>query len=337
MKKLKENLLTNKFSHIYIEKNVLNNKNTLDILAKFPKSKIIEIENYKEVFSSNNQSFIIQKKSPKLILAAKTENNIYKGAKVCENFGNENFFYTSSIINCMFDCEYCYLQGVYPSANIVIFVNIEDVFKELEFLLEQLKNIYLCISYDTDLLALDSICNFVEKWYNLALKYPNLKIELRTKSINIRKILERKALENFILAYTISPDKITKLYEKNTPSLEKRLESLKKLQENNWRVRICIDPIIYEKDFEELYSELINKIFTKLDVGNILDISIGFFRISKEYLKRMRKQNPYSKLLYYPYDCENGVYSYSSEKRKECLDFIKNLLLNYITSEKIFI
>lgn len=337
MKILKKELLTNKFSHIYIEKEALSNRNTQRIVAKFPNSKIIEISNYKEVFSSNNQNFITQKLSPKLILAVKNENNIYKGAKVCESFNNENFFYTSSIINCLYDCEYCYLQGVYPSANIVIFVNIEDVFEEVKKLLNDLGHIYLCISYDTDLLALDNICNFVDKWYEFAKEYKNLKIELRTKSTNIKNIIEKKSLDNFIIAFTVSPDFIVKNYEKYTAVFEKRIEAIKDLQRKGWSIRLCIDPIIYTKNFELIYSDMIKQIFVSLDKDKIVDISIGFFRISKEYLKKMRRQNSDSRLLHYPYVCENGVYSYSKAKREKALAHIKDILLNFVNVEKIYI
>lgn len=337
MKILKKELLMNKFSHIYIEKEAVSHFNTKQILAKFPKSQIIEIKNYKEVFSANNQSFNIQKLSPKLILAVKKDNNVYKGAKVCEDFGNENFYYTSSIINCIFDCEYCYLQGVYSSANIVVFVNIEDVFKEIQKLLSSLGSLYLCISYDTDLLALDNIVGFVDKWYEFVKENPKLKIELRTKSTNINKLLEKQVLDNFILAFTISPESIAKQHENYTLGLEKRLEAIKKLQAKGWSVRLCIDPIIYKKNFEQDYSDMINRIFKVLEESKIRDISIGFFRISKEYLKKIRKQNPNSRILYYPYDCEDGVYSYSKESRKKSLEFIKKLLLNYVDEKKIFI
>lgn len=56
------------------------------------------------------------------------------------------------MMNCIFDCEYCYLKGMYPSGNLVVFVNLEDIFAELEALLAQ-KSIYLCVSYDADLVV----------------------------------------------------------------------------------------------------------------------------------------------------------------------------------------
>ena len=66
------------------------------------------------------------------------------------------------MMNCIFDCEYCYLKGMYPSGNLVVFVNLEDIFAELEALLAQ-KSIYLYVSYDADLVAIESLTGFVRE------------------------------------------------------------------------------------------------------------------------------------------------------------------------------
>lgn len=52
---------------------------------------------------------------------------------------------------------------MYPSANIVVFVNLEDIFAEVERVLEN-HPLYLCVSYDTDLLALEPLIGFVQEW-----------------------------------------------------------------------------------------------------------------------------------------------------------------------------
>ena len=328
--------LQGRFSHIYVERKVLSHKNTKDILSKFENAKIIVIENYKEVFSNNNQDFRLQKLSQNLILASNKDNMIYAGAKVCENFDNDNFYYTSSIINCIYDCEYCYLQGVYPSANIVIFVDIENVFEQVTNLYEKLGSLYLCVSYDTDLLAIENICNFSKKWYHFIKDKQNLKIEMRTKSGNIDSFLELKPIDNFILAFTLSPQNIVQQSEKNTGSLKSRVEAIKKLQGKGWSVRICIDPIIYYNEFEKNYSELIKYLFSNIDRNKIIDISIGVFRTSKDYLKKMRSQNNDSEILYYPFECVNGVYTYSDNQKNDMLKFVKDELLKYIDENKIF-
>jgi len=330
------NLFNNRFSHIYIEKKILNNKNTLEILSKFKDAKIIEIDNYKEVFSSNNQDFHLQKLGQKLILASNKPNMIYEGAVVCESFENDNFYYSSSIINCVYDCEYCYLQGVYSSGNIVIFVDIEKVFEEVEELYNKLKTLYLCVSYDTDLLAIESICGFSEKWYYFIEDKKDLKIELRTKSGNIDKFLNLKPLDNFIIAFTLSPENIALKNEKYTASFENRVKAIKELQEKGWKVRICIDPLIYSDNFEKNYSQMIEYLFNEIDKEKVIDISIGVFRISKEYLKKMRNQNQNSEILYYPFECIDGVYTYSDKTKSYMINFIKEQFLKYININKIY-
>ncbi|MDU1910929.1 SPL family radical SAM protein [Fusobacterium sp.] len=336
MKELEKKLLNFSFSHIYIEKEAFDYPLTKKILEKFPNSSVIELKIYKEIFSKGNQNFIMQKKSPKLILAVKKENYLYEGAKVCESFGNDNFYYTSSIMNCIYDCEYCYLQGVYTSANIVIFVNIEDCFSEIERILQK-KSMYICISYDTDLLAMEGITGLVGQWYDFVSRNKKLKIELRTKSGNIKVLKNLKPKDNFILAWTLSPKEFAVQHENGAASLEQRLKAASEMLEKGWKVRICFDPVIYMKNFDEEYGELVKKTFNKLSPNKILDVNIGTFRISKEYLKRMRKYRATSEVLSYPFFCKDGVYSYYPQHINEMMDFMEREVKKYIEEEKIFI
>ena len=336
MNSLKKKLWGNNFSHVYVEKNAYSHEIAHRILSFLKKSTIVEVDDYKSFFARSNQIFNVQKNSQKLILAVKKDNLLYEGAKVCQSFDNENFYYTTSVINCVFDCEYCYLQGVYPSANIVIFVNIEDIFDELDKMLEN-QSIYLCVSYDTDLLGIDFLTNFVNKWYVFSEKHSNLKIELRTKSSNINFFLDKIPNKNFILAWTLSPENFILSYEHKTASLKKRLDSIRKMQDLNYTVRICFDPIMYIDNFYKEYEKLIQETFSNIDKDKILDVSIGTFRISKDYLKKMRKNRADSPLVYYPYECIDGVYSYENKLQREIIAFIKDELEKYMQREKIFL
>lgn len=104
-----------------METRALSHPRTIQLLKHFSKAKIIEIKHYKDVFNRRHQNFIVQKNSPALILALKEEPFLYPGAPVCQNFNQKYFYYTSCVMNCIFDCQYCYLQGMYPSANLVFF------------------------------------------------------------------------------------------------------------------------------------------------------------------------------------------------------------------------
>lgn len=51
------NLLNRSFSHIYIEKEAKQYEESKKIIERFPNSQIVEIDDYKEIFSKNNQNF----------------------------------------------------------------------------------------------------------------------------------------------------------------------------------------------------------------------------------------------------------------------------------------
>ncbi len=336
MDNLDKNLWNCSFSHIYIEKEAYNYNLTKEIISKFKNSIIVEIDHYKDVFCKSHQDFVAQKNSPKLILAVKKEKFIYEGSNMCDSFGNDNFYYTSSVMNCIYNCEYCYLQGMYPSSNIVIFVNIEAAIEETLNILKQ-HPLYLCVSYDTDLMAVENITAFLHKWIAAAMENKNLKIEIRTKSANFDSIKDIHPIKNVILAWTISPDEIVNEFEKGTPSLNKRLTNICEAIDLGWKVRICFDPVLYVDKWIDIYKSCVQKTFEYLGNREVLEVSIGVFRVAKDYLKIMNKLRPNSKILSYPFTLEAGSCSYNNVHIEEIKGILKAQVNKYVESNKIYI
>ena len=329
----------NKFNHIYIESNLINTPKADAILKHFTNANIIEINHYKDIFNRNHQDFSKQKEHPALILAEKKGELLYEGAKVCQSFGNSHFYYTSLIMNCIYGCEYCYLSGMYPSANIVMFLNYEDYFLEVERYLA-IHPMYICISYDTDLLALNSITGFLNKWIEFTDSHENLTIEIRTKCGNLASILDSIASlehpERIIFAYTISPREIVEKYEAHTSSLDTRVEAITRLQSMGMTCRIAFDPMIYIPGWRQAYEDMAAFVFSEIDSSKLLDISIGTFRISKEYVKAMRKAYPASSIAQFPYSCVDEVYQYPDDIMRDMEDFMEEKCLTHISKDKIF-
>ena len=325
--------LAKHYSHIYVEEDAYNYPLTKKILENFKNSTIITIKHYKDMFNRSRQDFVLQKKAQSLILAVNTSELIYPGARFCQSFGNAHFYYTSNVMNCIYDCEYCYLQGMYPSGNMVVFVNIEDYFSVVSKKLEE-HPMYICISYDTDLLAIEGMTGITQRWIDFAATNPNLTIEIRTKSAYMVNRLNNSNLPNVIFAWTLSPDFITQ-YEHLTPSLDTRLKAVNSAIENGSIVRLCFDPMIYVKNYQEIYSDFYHKVFSIIDSNAIFDLSIGVFRISSDYLKSMRKKR-HCAITAYPYENIDGMCSYEQKKSDEMLDFARLELLNYVSSDKIY-
>ncbi|SVD49612.1 uncharacterized protein METZ01_LOCUS402466, partial [marine metagenome] len=46
--------------------------------------------------------------------------------------GGKNNYYFSHMLNCIYDCRYCFLQGMYRSAHYVLFVNYDEFFGAMD-------------------------------------------------------------------------------------------------------------------------------------------------------------------------------------------------------------
>lgn len=324
--KLYQNYLNN-FSHVYIENDVLEHPKSKEILSKINNPTIIKIDRYGDIFHRQRQSFNVQKNSQKIILAKKRYDLLYKGSKLCENFGSDNFYYSYNIMNCIFDCEYCYLQGMYQSANVVIFVNTEDYFAEADKISVN-KKVYIALSYDSDLLAFEALTGFIKDWVDFAKGKDNILIEIKTKSTNFNNIKIKDFPGNIIFAWSLAPEEIISYYEKKTPSLESRIKVIKEAINKGLKVRLSIEPLMMIENYKNVYKSFIDYLFLQIDGKHIRDINIGSFRMKKEHYKGLRKRNPYNRIFAYPMIFCDSITKYENEKM--LLDEIYKQILHYI-------
>ena len=323
------------FSHIYVEEKVMDHELVKSILARFSKSVVIPITHYKDVFNRPRQSFLLQKTAPSLILAKNTGSSVFKGAPVCQDFGYDHFYYTSCARNCIYDCEYCFLRGMYGSGNVVIFVNLEDTFGEVEALLRE-HPVYLCVSYDTDLMAMDNLTGYVSRWAEFTKKHEDLTIEIRTKSFRKDLFDQITPCDRVIFAYTVSPQEIIEKYEKKTASLNDRLSAAACAMEKGFPVRLCFDPLIYVRNWKDIYASMLSEAKKHIDGHRLKDVSVGSFRISSEYIKKIRKDFPASSICQFPYENIGGYMQYPENIRNEMENNLVTMLQTLISEGKIY-
>ena len=331
------------FQHIYVEEAILQSPDVERILRKFPKAKVIPIRHYKDVFNRKKQGRLPQSRSRKLILAKKEGQRLYDGAVVCQDFSESHFCYTSLLMNCPFHCAYCYLQGMYPSSNLVMFLNLEDYFSDCRKWIAEKGSLYLCISYDSDLLAMEGIYPYVEEFARFLNQENALRIEVRTKAggeglwRKMQKLpLSVEGRKRMIFAFTLSPEEIIEEAEEGTARLSSRIFAIQKALEEGYLVRLCFDPMIYHPRWKALYSALLQEVFEKIPMEQIHDCSLGSFRISESYLKAMGKALPNSPHTQFPYENSGGYYHYPGELMEEMEGFLYSRLQERLPKEKIF-
>ncbi len=328
------------FAQIYVEDAVRDHPRTGMILRRFPRSEVVAIDDYKNVFGRARQDFWRQKASPKLILARKKDRFLYAGNDLLQGNQLPNFCYNALVLNCPYDCHYCYLQGMYPGANIVAFVNLEDYFHATEEAvlnrIDKRDPLHLAISYDTDLLALEGKLGFAAEWINWARDREDVLLELRTKSAHTRTFTEIPPTPSMRIAWTLSPESICRRYEMGAPSLTRRLQALLTAAEAGWRLAICIDPILKSPEGETVYPAFVHQLGKTLPWEAIERIELGVFRVGTTFFKRMQKRVD-TDLLHYPFEHDTSAVSYNRKERLELVNRVREPLLNYTSREKIFL
>lgn len=325
------------FSHLYIETEVLEDPLVARLRRRFEGSRVVTIESYQEVFNRAYQSWRMQKQSPKLILAKKRDGLIYPCSHIAPSFGHQHFYYNTLMMNCVYDCDYCYLQGMYPSANLVVFVNQQDYFRAVDELLAR-HPVYLCISYDTDLLALESLLGLAAPWIEFARQRPELLIEIRTKSANYKFLSELEPCENVILAWTLSPQPVCQRHEPKTPPLASRLKALLRAAEDGWPVRLCLDPLLRVENWRDVYDEFLRQLDRQIPWSRVRDASVGVFRMNRDYLKRIQKQRFDSTVIHYPYQVDHEkVASYGVDERTEMVERVAGHLRRHLPEERVVV
>ena len=94
---------------------------------------------------------------------------------------------------------------------------------------------------------------------------------------------------------------------------------------------------IYHAGWKDSYDRMLLAIAEQMDWGRLFDVSVGSFRVSQDYLKKMRKNAPDSAVVQFPYENDRGVYHYGDGLTREMEGFLVERLSQYLPEEKIFL
>lgn len=322
---------------LYIEKNLVNRSSTKKILKKFKECEIVICEKYTDVFNKKSQNFRIQKRKPSLILANKKGKLLNKIPKNYSIGGNESYYF-SHMLNCIYDCKYCFLQGMFNSANFVLFTNFEDFKTKIKEIIDrkEKKKIHFFSGYDCDSLAMESLTGFANEFVDFFSKSKTGLLELRTKSTAINTFLSKEPNLNTVIAYSLSPDEIIKKYEDKTPSLKKRINAIKILQSYGWRIGLRFDPIIYIEEYKIIYESFFKEVFFNIDIETIHSATVGTFRMPNSFFKRIEKYN-IKQLKTENFETNNNWVTYKKNIKEEVINYCSKEILNYIPKKIFFI
>jgi spore photoproduct lyase len=322
---------------LYIETAVARHPRVTAIRDRFPGARVVSCDRYGEVFNPKAQNFRLQKQRPSLILAEKYQKFVLP-APAGYGIGGRHNYYFSHMLNCLYDCRYCFLQGMYQSANYVLFVNYQDFQQRIRDICQETpdQDIYFFSGYDCDSLAFEPVTGFAEQFLPVFAELPNAWLELRTKSTQIRTLLNREVVRQCVVAFSLSPDVIAQKVEAKAPSVAKRIEAAAKLQQQGWPIGLRFDPLIYQHDYRQIYRELFEQVFAAVDPRALHSVSLGVFRLPEQYFKKIHKLYPDEKLFASPLQTVAGMVSYRADLEQAMMADCTAMLLEYFPEARFF-
>ena len=108
------------------------------------------------------------------------------------------------------------------------------------------------------------------------------------------------------------------------------------LEKAGWKIGLRFDPLIYTKTFTKEYNELFDNIFSKIDPQLVHSVSLGSFRLPKDFFRKLEKLYPDELLLASPLSEKNNIICYPENLRNDMLKFCEEIIKQYVPAEKFF-
>jgi len=324
-------------SYVYLEESVAEHPRTGEFLARLPRAQVIPCEHYGEVFNRKAQDFRLQKRDPAWIVAAKNAGWVLEAPPGYGVGGDENYYF-SHMLNCVYDCGYCFLQGMFRSAHYLWFVNYEDFMTAIDEKLaaSDAEAVWFFSGYDCDSLAAEPMTHFAAEFLPFFAARPRAWLELRTKSVQVDALLEHDPIDNCVVAFSFTPAEVHEELETGVPSVSLRLDAMRRLAQSGWRLGLRFDPLIWSRDHLERYRRLFEQVFAAIPASSVHSASLGAFRLPRSFHTRMRKMSPRDRLLAGPLVDNYGLVSYRPDLEAELMGGVSRLLLDHLPEARCF-
>lgn len=203
-------------------------------------------------------------------------------------------------MNCPMDCVYCILQAYLNNPWLSFFVNVEDLFADLDRALAAEPDRFFRIGTGefTDSLALDSLTHLSPRLVQCMARQRNAVLELKTKSVSVANLQGLDHGGRTVVAWSLNSPAIMSREEIRTATLEERLQAAAHCAEWGYRLAFHFDPIIFHEGWQEGYAYTIQRLFAMVPAEAIAWISMGALRYLPPLKQIAGERFPASRFFY---------------------------------------
>ncbi len=274
---------------IIVEKNLQDNHVVLRVLSRVPQAQVVFQDNVIQD-PKEKESTLYLTINPGRYFKPCPKTPIY----VCCDYQILNFS-----TGCPIQCTYCILNGYFETRSMRFFCDHEKMLSEVDASLQARKTFTRIGSGEfTDSLILDHLTDFTCSTVPFFLSKRNVLFEIKTKTSNIDNLLNFKPKKRIVVSWSVNPENIQDTEEKNSATLEERIEAARKCQEQGYLIGFHFDPIIKHTGWEENYCKVVDLIYQNINPDNIAWISLGCFRFVPLLKDVIQLRYPGTRIIY---------------------------------------
>ncbi len=213
-----------------------------------------------------------------------------------------NYWHFSPYGFCPYGCKYCYLagtQGVKFSPSVKIYVNLPEMLGEIDRVSRrQGRPTAFYLGKLQDALALDPLTAYSTTLVPFFAEHSLARLTLLTKSAHVDRLLDLEHREHSILSWSVNPPEVSAMFEENVPSIDERLEAMRRVAERGYPVRAIMMPIIPIEGWEDCYVAFTKRLLEAVPIRRLTLGGICIYRGARDLMERkMGMRNAVSQLI----------------------------------------
>ncbi|MCW8838576.1 MAG: hypothetical protein OQK11_07740 [Thiovulaceae bacterium] len=219
-----------------------------------------------------------------------------------------NLLTLDAVESCGFDCSYCSIQSFYNQNTITFDSKFAEKLKNLQ--LEKNKTYHIGTGQSSDSLMFGNREGVLDALFDFAKNNPNVILEFKTKSDNIKYFLENDVPKNIIVTWSLNTQTIIDNEEHLTASLDKRILSARRLADKGVKVGFHFHPIVEYEGYLDEYQRVYEKLLVQFRPDEVVLVSFGTLTFIKPVIKQLRGRDFKTKITQIPHIDASGKTSY---------------------------
>jgi spore photoproduct lyase len=191
-----------------------------------------------------------------------------------------------AVENCVFGCSYCTVQTFYTD-RIVFDRGFADKLRAID--LDPDRFYHFGTGQASDSLAwgnkngiLDALCGF-------AASHPNILLEFKTKSDNVRYFIEHKPPENVVCSWSLNTPAVIENEEHFTADIDRRLAAARSVADTGTGVAFHFHPMVNYRGWKPDYTGVARRVMEMFEPAEVRFVSFGSVTLIKPVVRKMRE------------------------------------------------